>query len=92
MQIIVLPNSLHNTALLIRDISHPIRFARRAENMSTPTLNMPIKLIIFINVEFPGVLDRATFTVPRTFFTVYFGIGLREQLGRRFGCAETTAR
>ncbi len=47
----LLLNSLHQTALLIRNIPYPICLPRRNQYVRTPALYMPIKLIILLNFE-----------------------------------------
>lgn len=79
-------NRLHDTPLLIRDISHPICLPRCDKHMRGPGINMTIKLIVFINLEFGRVFDTAALAVMIAVFPVDSWIDLRKKAAfGRFG-------
>lgn len=56
-------DSLHNAALLIRNISHPVRLASSYDQMCLPSLHVTVQLFSLVDLEFAWVLDRAGCTI-----------------------------
>lgn len=52
-------NSLHHTPLLVRYIAHPVRLARRNQHMGRPTLDLPVQLVLLVDLEAARVADGA---------------------------------
>src|SRR4051794_35143929 len=67
----LLLNGFHKTALLICDIPHPIRLACRNQNMRTPSIHMPIKLIVLLNLKPLRILHDARIAVMIAILTVH---------------------
>lgn len=66
---------LHDAALLVGDIAHPIRLARRNHQMRAETLHMSVQLLRLVNFEFARVLDAAAVAVAQTLVAIYSGVG-----------------
>lgn len=72
-------NRLHHTALLVRDISHPIRLPRRNEQMRRPPIHMSIELVLGIDIELGRIAHGARGAVLITILAVDRGVDFREE-------------
>ena len=50
-------DSFHDTSGLIRDISYPIVFSCRYDEVSMPFTGISVDLVIFVDGEFGGIFD-----------------------------------
>jgi hypothetical protein len=66
---------LHDAALLIRDIAHPIRLARGNNQMRAESLHMAKQLLGLVNLELARVLDGAAGAVVQAFVAVHSRVG-----------------
>lgn len=73
-----LVHRLHDAALLIGNISHPVAFPRRHEKMGIETLDMAVQLLRLINVEFARVFYAATGAVVQTVVAINGRVGSRK--------------
>lgn len=70
----MLAHCLHHTVLLILHAAHPVRPSRSHDKMPAPSFDLSVKVILLVNVELPGIRDRATLAVAETFVAVYLGV------------------
>lgn len=75
-------HGLHDAALLVGDIAHPVRLARRNQQVGAPSLDVAIQLFRLVDVELARVLDGARCAVVEAVVAVYRGVCAREQLIR----------
>lgn len=77
---------LHDRTLLIRYVSYPVGLACSDKHVGRPGVDMAIELVIFIDLEFGGILDAAALAVMVTIFSVNGRIDFGKQRSfRRFG-------
>ena len=74
-----IPHRLHHTPLLILDIPNPIRLARRDKHMRCPSLDMSIKLLLFVDLELRRVMDCARLAVMEAILSINRRIDLWEE-------------
>lgn len=72
-------NRLHQTPLLVRNVPHPVRLARRDQQMCRPPVHTAVQLVRLVDVEPRGVVDRAGRAVAVTVIPVNGGIDLAEE-------------
>ena len=75
-------DGLHQAALLVGDIVHPVRFAGRDKHMGAPALDEAVKLVVFIDLEALGVVNGAGLTIAITVLAVDGLIDNREQFAQ----------
>jgi hypothetical protein len=85
---IAFANRLHNAALLVCNIAHPVCLASRNNQMRTPSLHVSIQLFRLVNLKFAWVLDAATGAVVQAVVAIYRGVGGREEVLRLLSLGE----
>lgn len=87
------PDRLHDAALLVLDVAHPVGLARRDEDVGAPALDVPVQDVALLDLEVTRVLDGAARAVVGAVVAVDVGRGAREQIigGRRLGLGVSRA-
>lgn len=76
-------DSFHNTALLVRNIAHPVCLPRRNNQMCTPPLYMSVELFRLIDGEVPRIFHRTARAVMEALVAIDGRVGRRkESIGR----------
>lgn len=76
-------NRLHDAALLVGHVAHPVRLARRDQDVCAPPLDEPVQLVILVDLEPLGVLHRAAVAVAVAVLAVDGLVDDREQVLQR---------
>ena len=99
-----IPDRLHDTPLLVRNIPQPIRFPSCDKHMRRPAVDVTVQFLLFIDGELCGIADAAALAVVVAVFPVdtrvdfgeecsFWGFGeavfdLRDRGRGTFGCEE----
>lgn len=73
-------NGLHDTALLVGHVAHPVGLARADEHMRAPALDVPVQQVLLVDLEAARVPHRAAVAVVQALVAVARRVRLGEQL------------
>lgn len=84
-------NGLHDAALLVGAVAHPVHLARRDEQMRAPLAHMAVEDVALLDAEIARVLYAAALAVAQAVVAVDGRVGLGEEVQQRGLCAGTAA-
>lgn len=86
-------NGLHDAALFVGAVAHPVGLARGDEDVRRPLLDLAVQLVLGLDLEVARVLDAAPVAVVEALVAVDRGVRLGEELrhGRGTGAAAVGA-